>query len=121
MYRKEVNERSPMRVFENSMHGGLGRGNLGVIAARAGVGKSPLLVQIALDDLMRDRKVLHISHEQTVRLIYENSGLQFDPDIVQAFRAREQDVKRLSEELSDTVVRPTEVRTPFVIPVGAET
>jgi len=66
MYRKEVNERSPMRVFEKSMHGGLGRGNVGVVASRAGVGKTALLVQIALDDLMRDRKVLHISHENAV-------------------------------------------------------
>jgi archaellum biogenesis ATPase FlaH len=66
MYRKEVNERSPMRVFEKSMHGGLGRGNVGVVAARAGVGKTPLLVQIALDDLLRDRRVLHISHEHAV-------------------------------------------------------
>lgn len=66
MYRKDVNERSPMRVFEKSIHGGLGRGNVGVVAARHGVGKTPLLVQIALDDLMRDRKVLHISHEHAV-------------------------------------------------------
>jgi KaiC/GvpD/RAD55 family RecA-like ATPase len=66
MYRKEVNERSPMRVFEKSMHGGLGRGNVGVLAARAGVGKTALLVQIALDDLLRGRKVLHISHLNTV-------------------------------------------------------
>jgi hypothetical protein len=66
MYRKDVNERSPMRVFENSMHGGLGRGNVGVVAARPGVGKTPLLVQIAMDDLLRDRKVLHISHEHAV-------------------------------------------------------
>jgi hypothetical protein len=66
MYRKDVNERSPMRVFEKSMHGGLGRGNVGVVAARAGVGKTALLVQIALDDLLRDRKVLHISHEHAV-------------------------------------------------------
>lgn len=66
MYRKDVNERSPMRVFEKSMHGGLGRGNVGVVAARAGVGKTPLLVQIALDDLLRDRRVLHISHEHAV-------------------------------------------------------
>jgi archaellum biogenesis ATPase FlaH len=66
MYRKEVNERSPMRVFEKSIHGGLGRGNVGVVAARNGVGKTPLLVQIALDDLMRDRRVLHISHEHAV-------------------------------------------------------
>jgi hypothetical protein len=66
MYRKDMNERSPMRVFEKSMHGGLGRGNVGAVAARAGVGKTALLVQIALDDLLRDRKVLHISHEQAV-------------------------------------------------------
>src|SRR6476469_7700094 len=66
MYRKDVNERSPRRVFEKPMHGGLGRGNVGVVAARAGVGKTALLVQIALDDLLRDRKVLHISHEQAV-------------------------------------------------------
>jgi KaiC/GvpD/RAD55 family RecA-like ATPase len=66
MYRKEVNERSPMRVFEKSIHGGLGRGNVGIVAAKPGVGKTPLLVQIALDDLLRDRRVLHISHEHAV-------------------------------------------------------
>jgi len=66
MYRKEVNERSPMRVFEKSMHGGLGRGNVGIVASVPGMGKTPLLVQIALDDLLRDRKVLHISHENPV-------------------------------------------------------
>lgn len=69
MYRKEVNERSPMRVFERSMHGGLGRGNVGVIVARPGVGKTAMLVQIALDDLLRDRKVLHISHEHAVERV----------------------------------------------------
>lgn len=66
MYRKEVNERSPMRVFEMSMHGGLGRGNVGIVASAPGMGKTPLLVQIALDDLLRDRKVLHVTHEHTV-------------------------------------------------------
>lgn len=66
MYRKEVNERSPMRVFEKSMHGGLGRGNVGLVAALAGAGKTPVLVHIALDDLLRDRRVLHISHEHAV-------------------------------------------------------
>jgi hypothetical protein len=66
MYRTEVNARSPMRVFEKSMHGGLGRGNLGVVAAGPGVGKTPLLVQIALDALLHDRRVLHVSHEHAV-------------------------------------------------------
>src|ERR1700679_2485203 len=66
MYRKEVNERSPMRVFEKSIHGGLGRGNVGLVVSKHGVGKTPVLVQIALDDLLRDRRVLHISHEHAV-------------------------------------------------------
>lgn len=61
MYRKEVNEHSPMRVFERSIHGGLGAGNLGVVMSRAGIGKTAFLVQIGLDELMRDRKVLHVS------------------------------------------------------------
>lgn len=60
MHRKDVNERSPMRLLEQSIHGGLGRGNLGVIVARKGVGKTAFLVGIALDDLMRGRKVLHV-------------------------------------------------------------
>lgn len=66
MYRKDLNERSPMRVFEESMHGGLGRGNLGVVCGHPGVGKTPFLVQVALDNLLRDRRVLHISHEHAV-------------------------------------------------------
>jgi KaiC/GvpD/RAD55 family RecA-like ATPase len=66
MYQKEVNERSPLRAFERSIHGGLGRGNLGVMIARAGVGKTACLVQIAMDDLMRGRPVLHVSLDQPV-------------------------------------------------------
>ena len=47
MYQKELNERNPLRVFEHSIHGGLGLGNLGVIVARHGTGKTALLVGIA--------------------------------------------------------------------------
>jgi hypothetical protein len=66
MQRKEVNEQSPLRILEQSTHGGLGRGNLGVVMARAGVGKTAFLVHIALDDLMRDRKVFHVSLDTPV-------------------------------------------------------
>lgn len=66
MYRKEMNELSPMRVFEKSICGGLGRGKLGVVVAPPGIGKTALLVQIALDDLLRERRVLHISYEHAV-------------------------------------------------------
>ena len=61
MYRKDVNAQSPLRILEASMHGGLGPGNLGVVMARAGVGKTACLIQIALDDLLRSRKVLHVA------------------------------------------------------------
>jgi KaiC/GvpD/RAD55 family RecA-like ATPase len=66
MYRKEVNERSPLRILERSIHGGLGQGNLGVVMSRAGAGSTAFLVQVGLDDLMRDRGVLHISLGQSV-------------------------------------------------------
>ena len=66
MYQKELNERNPLRVFEHSIHGGLGLGNLGVIVARHGTGKTALLVGIALDEAMRGRKTLHVSLDNTV-------------------------------------------------------
>jgi KaiC/GvpD/RAD55 family RecA-like ATPase len=71
MYTKEINERSPLRVFEKSIHGGLGKGNLGVVMSRAGVGKTALLIGIALDDLMRGRQVLHISAKDSVDHVRE--------------------------------------------------
>lgn len=74
MLRKELNERSPLRVLEASIHGGLGSGNIGVIIARHGVGKTAFLVGVALDDLMRGRKVVHVSLEQAgekVRAYYD--------------------------------------------------
>ncbi len=66
MYRKEVNAQSPLRILERSIHGGLGKGNLGVVMAPAGVGKSACLVQIGLDDLMREKAVLHLAVGQSV-------------------------------------------------------
>jgi len=71
MYRKELNERSPLRIFENSIHGGLGRGNVGVVVARRGVGKTAFLVGVALDDLMRGRKVLHVALRQPLYKVRE--------------------------------------------------
>jgi hypothetical protein len=66
MHSKELNERSPLRLLEQSIHGGLGRGNLGVVIAPPGVGKTAFLVGIALDDLMRGRKVLHVALDEPV-------------------------------------------------------
>src|SRR4029077_2202291 len=59
VYREELNENNPLRLFAHSLHRGLGRGNIGVVVARHGIGKTAFLVGIALDDAMRGRKVLH--------------------------------------------------------------
>jgi hypothetical protein len=66
MHAKQLNERSPVRVLERSIHGGLGLGNLGVVVARHGVGKTAFLVGVALDDLMHARDVLHVSLDHSV-------------------------------------------------------
>jgi len=64
MVKQELIQRSPVRVFEKSIHGGLKAGEIGVIASKKGVGKTSVLVQIALDKLMQGKKVIHVSFYQ---------------------------------------------------------
>jgi hypothetical protein len=66
MYRKFLNARSPLRLLEKGLHGGLGAGNLGLVLAGPGVGKTSFLVGVALDDLLRGEPVLHVALDQTV-------------------------------------------------------
>jgi hypothetical protein len=75
MVREELIARSPLRILERSTHGGLGRGNLGVIASRRGVGKTACLVHIATDQLLRGGHVIHVSFAaNTAHIVdwYEN-------------------------------------------------
>ena len=66
MVRSELNKRSPLRVFEKSINGGVGKGHIGVLASKKGVGKTACLVHIATDKLFRDRHVIHVSFSQKV-------------------------------------------------------
>lgn len=52
---------SLLKILEKSSRKGLGRGNLGVLVARAGVGKTACLVHIAMDKLLRNEKLVHAS------------------------------------------------------------
>jgi hypothetical protein len=63
---KELTERSPLRVLDHSIHGGLGPGNLGVACAGAGAGKSAFLVAVALDHLLSGRQILHVALDHPV-------------------------------------------------------
>lgn len=71
MHLKELTHRSPLRVFERSVHGGVGKGNIAVVSSRAGVGKSAFLTCVALDDLLRGQKVLHVTTTQSVDHVRE--------------------------------------------------
>ncbi len=55
---------SPLKVLEKSSRKGLGRGNLAVLIARAGVGKTACLIRIAFDKLFRQEKLVHVSLEE---------------------------------------------------------
>lgn len=55
---------SPFKILEKSSRKGLGPGNLGVLIAPAGVGKTACLIHIAFDKIFRQKKLVHISLEE---------------------------------------------------------
>lgn len=61
MVKSELVKRSPLRILEESIHGGVGKGNIGIVASRKGVGKTACLVHIATDQLLQDKHVIHVS------------------------------------------------------------
>jgi KaiC/GvpD/RAD55 family RecA-like ATPase len=63
---QELVKNSPLRAFEESIGGGLGRGNLGVLVSRHGVGKTACLVHLATDKLFRGEQVIHVSFSGNV-------------------------------------------------------
>lgn len=55
---------SPLKILEKSSTGALGAGNLGVLIARAGVGKTACLIHIAFDKIFRQEKLIHVALEE---------------------------------------------------------
>lgn len=66
MLQKSLIERSPVRIFDRAIGGGLGTGNIGVVLSRTGVGKTGFLIGLAIDSLLQGRKVLYISTKESV-------------------------------------------------------
>lgn len=65
----EIHQRSPLRVLDRHIQGGLGHGKLGVVCAGAGAGKSAFLVGVALDVLLSGCKALHVALDQPVERV----------------------------------------------------
>ena len=63
---QELNALSPLRAFDESLDGGLGKGNLGVLVSRHGIGKTACLVHLATDKLFRNEHIIHVSFSGNV-------------------------------------------------------
>ncbi len=61
MVKEEVTFQNPIRVLGRDADKLLSAGHFGAILARAGVGKTAFLIQVALDYLIREKNVLHVS------------------------------------------------------------
>jgi hypothetical protein len=66
MLKNDLIMRNPLRFMGLENDDILGSGQFGAIMARAGVGKTALLIQIALNTMLRGKNVLHISLNEPV-------------------------------------------------------
>ena len=74
----QINAGSPIRILERCSRQGLSAGELGVVMARAGVGKTAFLVQVGLDSAMREQPVLHVAVGQDLEHVQSWYDVLFD-------------------------------------------
>lgn len=75
MVKQDLINHSPVRLFEKISDGGLKSGQMGLITAKKGLGKTSVLVQFGLDALIQDKPLVHVSfdqHSSNVITWYEN-------------------------------------------------
>ena len=61
MVKEDVTFQNPIRILGRNADELLSGGHFGAILARAGVGKTAFLIQVALDYLIKEQNVLHVS------------------------------------------------------------
>ena len=69
MLKKDLIFRNPLRLMGHETEDILHSGGFGAVLARAGLGKTAILVQLAMDSLLRSRNVLHISLDDPVKKV----------------------------------------------------
>ncbi len=58
---KELLSVSPLKILKKSSRKELGEGNMGVLMARAGLGKTTCLIHMAFDNIFKNKKLVHVS------------------------------------------------------------
>ncbi|MDX9786008.1 MAG: AAA family ATPase [Desulfobacterales bacterium] len=69
MLKKDLLLRNPLRLLGYGEKNLLNSGEFGAVLARAGVGKTALLIQLALNSLLNEKRVLHISLNDPVNKV----------------------------------------------------
>lgn len=121
MLKNDLIVRNPLRLIGEGTGHMLADGQFGAVLARAGVGKTSFLVQLALDSLLGGKNVLHISLEQPVKKVclwyeevfrniaqeyrFENNNELWEEILphrfIMTFNAERFKVPRLEERLAD--------------------
>jgi hypothetical protein len=69
MLEKDLILRNPLRLMGHETEDILPKGGFGAVLARAGVGKTAFLVQLALNSMLKSRNVVHISLDDPVKKV----------------------------------------------------
>ena len=69
MLKKDLALRNPLRLLGDQNQEILPKGGFGAVLARAGVGKTALMVQLSLETLLREKNVLHVSLSDPVNKV----------------------------------------------------
>ncbi len=64
MAKQELYDKSPIRIFDNATEGGLKAGEIGLVTAKKGLGKTSVLVQFGMDTLLDGNQLVHVSFDQ---------------------------------------------------------
>jgi hypothetical protein len=121
MLKNDLILRNPLRLMGQDAEELLGTGQFGAVLARAGVGKTAFLVQLALNEMLREKNVLHISLEDPVNKVslwyqevFRNIAREYAVDqtntlwdallphrFIMTFRVERFSVPKLQERLTD--------------------
>lgn len=121
MLKNDLILRNPLRLMGHESEDILNQGQFGALLARAGVGKTALLVQLSLNSLLQGKNVLHISLQDPVnkvslwyREVFSRISQQYDINqieplwdsvlphrFIMTFRVEGFTVPKLEERLTD--------------------
>lgn len=63
MDKKDLFEKSPVRLFESTTGASIKAGEIALVAAKKGLGKTSVLVQFGMDTLLNDKHLVHVTFD----------------------------------------------------------